>query len=101
MDHLAHHFLKGLATSTVKAYRVRKGGMGAFCAEEGREAVPASEEGLCRFVANLAGEGLKHRTIKSYLAGVQHLHIEEGVADPFKKPLHRLHYTLSERGETL
>ena len=68
--------------------------------------MPALEEGLCRFVARLAGDGLKHRTIKSYLAGVRHLHIEEGLADPFLQPLHWLHYTLrgvkrceGERGE--
>ena len=62
---------------------------GAFFAEEGREAVPVSEEGRCRFAAMLADEGLKHRTIR-------HLHIEEGVTDPFEKPLHRLHYMLRE-----
>ena len=56
--------------------------------------MPASEEGLCRFVAKLAGDGLKHRTIKSYLSGVKHLHVEEGLTDPFERPLHRLHYTL-------
>ena len=51
--------------------------------------MPASEEGLCRFVARLAGD----QTIKSYLSGVRHLHIE-GSPDPFIQPLHRLHYTL-------
>ena len=60
------------------------------------EAVPASKEGRCRFEAKLTDEGLKHRTIESYLAGVWHLHIEERVADLFEKPLHRLHYTLRE-----
>ena len=53
--------------------------------------MPASEEGLCRFVAKLAGDCL---TIKSYLSGVRHLHVEEGLTDPFERPLHRLHYTL-------
>ena len=107
LDHLAHHFfLKGLASSTLRAYRSAQRRYGKFCAEDGLQAVPASEEGLCRFVARLAGDGLKHRTIKSYLAGVRHLHIEEGLADPFLQPLHRLHYTLrgvkrceGERGE--
>ena len=68
--------------------------------------VPASEEGLCRFVAMLAGDCLKHRSIKSYLAGMRHLHIEESLADRFLQPLYRLHYTLrgvkqceGERGE--
>ena len=108
LDHLTNHFfLKGLASSTLRAYRSAQRRYGTFCAREGRQAVPASEEGLCRFVARLAGDGLKHRTIKSYLSGVRHLHIEEGLADPFVQPLHRLHYTLrgvkrceGERGET-
>ena len=95
LDHLAHHFfLKGLASSTLRAYRSAQRRYGKICAEDGLQAVPASEEGLCRFVARLAGDDLKHRTIKSYLAGVRHLHIEKGLADPFLQPLHRLHYTL-------
>ena len=32
--------------------------------------------------------------MKSYLAGIVHLHIEKGVVDPFEKLLHYLHYTL-------
>ena len=95
LDQFTHHlFLKGLASSTQRAYRSAQKRYGDFCARDGRQAVPASEEGLCRFVARLAGDGLKHRTIKSYLSGVRHLHIEEGLPDPFIQPLHRLHYTL-------
>ncbi len=44
--------------------------------------MPATEEVLCKFVAQVASEGLRHRTIKSYMAGVRHQHIEEG-GDPF------------------
>ena len=54
--------------------------------------VPASEGALSHFVATLAEEGLRHRTIKSYMAGVRHLHISEGYGDPFTHDLHRLHY---------
>ena len=35
-----------------------------------------------------------HRTIKSYLPGVRHMHIMEGLGDPFKQPLEQLHYVL-------
>ena len=45
-------------------------------------------------VAKLAAEGLKHRSIKTYMAGVRHLHIEEGLGDPFMPVLARLHYVL-------
>ena len=49
---------------------------------------------LCYFVAQLAKDGLKHRTMKVYLSAVRHLHIEEGKKDPFQAPLNRLHNTL-------
>ena len=49
---------------------------------------------LCRYVAFLAEEGLKHRTIKAYLAAVRFWHISEGVQDPFKNAPPRLHYIL-------
>ena len=79
LDHFTNHFfLKGLASSTLRAYQSAQRWYGKFCAREDQQAVPALEEGLCRFVARLAGDGLKHRTIKSYLSGVRHLHIEEG-----------------------
>ena len=66
----------------------------SFCASAGLRAVPAVEEVLCKFAAKLASEGLKHRTIKSYMAGIRHLHIEEGLGDPFQPALPRLHYVL-------
>ena len=56
--------------------------------------MPATEAVLCRFVSFLGTEGLKHRTIKSYLSAVRHLHIAEGVPDPFQLPRHRLEYIL-------
>ncbi len=37
---------------------------------------------------------VRHRTIKSYMAGIRHLHIEEGLEDPFLPALPRLHYVL-------
>lgn len=57
-------------------------------------AVPATETVLIHFVSQLVKEGLKHRTIKTYLSAIRFLHISEGEEDPFKIPLHRLHYTL-------
>ena len=38
--------------------------------------------------------GLKHRTVKSYLSAIHFLHISEGLSDPFRAPLSRLHYVL-------
>ncbi len=46
------------------------------------------------FVAHLAKEGLKYRTMKAYLSAIRHLHIAEGAPDPFQAPLCRLQYVL-------
>jgi len=47
---------------------------------------------LCKYVALLVTEGLRHCTIKSYMAGIRHLHIEEGLDDPFLFSWNKLHY---------
>ena len=58
------------------------------------KAIPATEAVLCRFVASMAKAGLRHRTMKVYLAAVRFLHISEGAQDPFLPSLHRLRYIL-------
>ena len=57
---------------------------------------PVNEAKLCSFVARLADEHLKHRTIKVYLSAVRHLQISEGLPDPFHGAgsLPKLHYVL-------
>ena len=52
----------------------------------------AAEEDV--FVPVMASVGLKHRTTKSYMAGIRHFHVEEGLGDPFLPTLPRLHYVL-------
>ena len=54
----------------------------------------AEEDVLCRFVAKMASEGLKHWTTKSYMAGIRHFHVEEGLGDSFLPTLPQLHYML-------
>ena len=86
------YFVKGLAPSTLKAYgRLRY--LNFYVTAE-LPAVPAGEDVLCKFAAALATEGLRHRTIKSYMAGVRYLHIEEGLGDPFLQSPPHLHYVL-------
>ena len=65
-----------------------------FCAKAGLQAIPAQEVVLCKFVVQLATEGLRHCTIKSYMAGIRHLHIGEGLGDPFLSSWCKLHYVL-------
>ncbi len=82
------YFSKGLADSTQRTYG---SGYLRFCRESGVQAVPASERSCCLFATHLAEEGLTHKTIKVYLAGVRFLHIAES---PFTLVLHRLEYIL-------
>ncbi len=84
----------GLAESTHKLYACGVRRYIGICSAAGRILVPADEGTLCHFAATWATEDLRHRTIKSYMAGVHHLHISEGQGDPFSAGLHRLHYVL-------
>ena len=74
--------MMGLAESTHKLYACGVRRFSCICSAVGLATVPASEETLCHFAATLAGEGLRHRTIKSYMAGVRHLHISGTPSSP-------------------
>ena len=87
-------FLKGLADSTHRVYRSGQKRYLVFCAKAGLQAIPAQEVVLCKFVVQLATEGLRHCTIKSYMAGIRHIHIGEGLGDPFLSSWCKLHYVL-------
>ncbi len=93
-QHVQSFFLRGLADITHRVYRTGQKRYLDFCSRAGLRGVPASEGVVCKFVAQHATEGLKHRTIKSYMAGVRHLHIGEGLGDPFISPWPKLHYVL-------
>ena len=56
---------------------------------------PLTESTLCRFVACLGQEGLKHRTIKSYLSGLRFAQIHQALGNPFLKDMPLLEYVLS------
>ena len=56
---------------------------------------PLQEDTLCRYVAHLAGEGLKHRTIKAYLSAIRCLQIQNEMGNPFiSGSMPRLEYVL-------
>ena len=93
-DPVQKFYMMGLAESTHKLYVCGVRRLIGISSAAGRIPVPADESTLCHFAATLATEGLRHRTIKSYMAGVHHHHISEGQGDPFSAGLHRLHYVL-------
>jgi len=45
--------------------------------------LPLTEPSLCMYVAYLANQGLKHQTLKCYLAALRHMQIEAGLGNPF------------------
>ena len=59
-------------------------------------AFPVSEQTLERYVGFLAQRKLKHRTIQSYLSGLQFTQIQLGLGDPFQgKAMPLLEYVLT------
>jgi len=65
-----------------------------FCSLAQLVAVATTEEVLCKFVAQMASEELRHQIIKSFMAWVCHLHIVEGLGDLFLPALPRLRFVL-------
>ena len=56
---------------------------------------PLLEDTLCRYMAFLAKEGIKHRTIKPYLSHIRCLQIQQGLGNPFATTLPRLECVLT------
>ena len=87
------YFSKGLASSTQRTCKSGKSRYLKFCTKASVIPLPVCEKHLCSFVAYLAKEGLKFRTIKVYLSAVRHMQIEAAMPDPFKgSPMARLEY---------
>ena len=73
-----------IAPSTRETYNSAQCICRVFCKSFGVEQPYAlQEETLCRFVTFLAGEGLKHRSIKAYLAGIMPANIAQDYGNPF------------------
>ena len=97
LDGIVQYFIGcSIASSTRAAYKSAQRRYHAFCTLFGVEQpYPLREETMCRFVAFLAGEGLKHRSIKAYLAGVRFANIAQDYGNPFLNgAMPRLEYTL-------
>ena len=88
------YFLNALAPSTRKTYASAKKRYLQFCLTANLDPVPASEHQLCRFVAQLAKDGLAPSSIKSYLSAVRHLHLVVHLPDPKIGEMSRLEQVL-------
>ena len=89
------YFAQGLAGSSVRTYQSGVNRFLKYCQLNKYMCIPVSEVVLCGFVSHLADEGLKHRTIKTYLSGVRYHQIRSGYSDPFQGTLlPRLDYVM-------
>ena len=79
--HVNRYLQMSMTPSTARAYKAAQSRYVAFCARFSLTPLPASEQTLILFAAELA-QDLAHSTIRSYLSGVKNLHILSGMADP-------------------
>ena len=74
-------FESSLAKSTWKTYRAAQADYLSFCQSINVTPIPASEDLLILYTAQLATR-LTHLSIRTYLSAVRNLHIMQGVGDP-------------------
>ncbi len=74
---------QGIAPSTARVYDSGKATYLALCTRLGMPPIPASEGLLLLFVAELA-QTVVYSTIRTYLAGVRHLHVVQGAGNPLE-----------------
>ena len=72
-----------LAPNSNKTYKSAQKIFKNFCLSCGRSPLPASEQLLILFVADLA-DRVCYTTARTYLAAVRHMHIAQGYGDPLK-----------------
>ena len=73
-----------LAPATRRLYEVGQRHYYTFCNMHQRRPVPATEMQLAEFVTYLADRvKVAPVTIKTYMAAVRSLHVEQGFGDPF------------------
>ena len=83
VDRTAFYFAQGLAASSIKTNQLGVNRYLKFCQSK-ISPLPVSQCILCEFVSHLADEGLKHRSIKTYLSGIRYYQIRAGHHDPFQ-----------------
>ena len=90
-ESLGTRLAESLATLTKKVYSSGQKRFLEFCSlYEINDVLPVSQELLCYFVAYLGKQGLRHSTIKSYLAAVRSLQVDYGFNSPFEESMPKL-----------
>ena len=93
-DLVQYYLQASLAASTKRTYAAGQRRYLSFCSNTKVAPLPTLEITLCKFVAFLAHENVKHQTIKTYLSAVRNLQITAGHGDPFQQSMPLLEYVL-------
>jgi len=85
---------QALAQSTRRTYKSAEKRYLSFCTTHHIPPLPVYEQTLCRYVASLANEGLRHISIKAYLAAIRQLSIQQDEGDPHISGMAKLELVL-------
>lgn len=87
-------YRQALAPSTLRSYHSAQSRYIMFCSSYNISPVPVSESSLSMFVAALAGEGVSHSSIKSYLSAIRYMQLAHVGNDPQFSNMVSLSYVL-------
>ena len=80
-EHANQYLRMRVAPSTARVYKAAQSRYLAFCSRFSLPPLPASEQTLIPFAAELV-QDLAHSTIRSYLSGMRNPDVTNGMADP-------------------
>ena len=81
-EHAKQLVSQGIRGSTAKTYSSAQKRYLSFCAQFAIDPIPASEDTLLTYIAQLHRDGLKATSIRVYLSAVRAMHIDEGHGNP-------------------
>ena len=93
---LQRYIGNSVAPSTKTAYASAQRRYLGFCeATNVNPPYPLHEPSVCRYVAYLVDQGLKHRTIKAYLSGLRFAQTHLELDNPLQQSMPQLEYVLT------
>ena len=96
LDAMVQFYLRSaLAPSTQRTYSSAQKRYLVFCSTSSLAPLPLSDSTLCRYVAHLAREHIKHKSIKTYLSALRNLQIMAQMGDPFRNTFSLLEQVLN------
>ena len=96
LENLVHFYTKeALAPATRRAYSSAQRRYLSFCTQFKLNPIPTSESILCAYVAFLAKDNVKYKSIKMYLSAIRNLQIVSRHRNLFSSPLPLLEQVLN------